>query len=141
MEKKSTAKLEEELRLFPDYTKFYKENRGQILYESLPKLLNALMEEKGLLRADVIRRTNLNEIYAYQIFQGKRMPDRKKILSLAFGMGLTFEETQTLLKSANYAPLYAKLPFDCIVIYGLMHQFSLSKMNDLLYDYGEDLIG
>ena len=39
-------------------------------------------------------------------------------------MGLSLDETQNLLKCAGYAPLYARLPFDCIVIYAIVIMFS-----------------
>lgn len=56
-------------------------------------------------------------------------------------MKLDFQETQALLKSAGYAPLYAKNSFDCIVIYALMHGKTLLETNDMLYQYGEELVG
>ena len=137
----TTAKLEEELMLCPDYTAFYRENRESMKEQTLAELLGSLIEEKHLKKADVIRASNLNEMYAYQIFQGKRIPERGKLLGLAFGMSLSFQETQSLLKAAGYAPLYAKKPFDCIVIYSLVRGFDLMKTNEMLYQYGEPLIG
>jgi hypothetical protein len=62
-------------------------------------------------------------------------------LALAVAMGLNFEETQTLLKSAGYAPLYIKIPFDSIVIYGLYKGLSTSEINELLFDHGFKTLG
>lgn len=56
-------------------------------------------------------------------------------------MQLSLDETQTLLKSSGYAPLYAKNPFDCIVIYGLCRKLSVAQINDLLYDYEMETLG
>ena len=105
MEERSTKQLEEELKLCPDFTKYYEENRNTMKEDALAVLLQRLLDEKGLVRADVIRNSNLNEVYAYQIFSGVRVPDRKKLLCLAFGMGLTIDETQRLLKCAGYPAL------------------------------------
>lgn len=141
MEQKDTQILLEELKLCPDFTRYYDENRACLITGSLSSVLAEWMDEKKLKKADVIRRSDLNEMYAYQIFQGKRIPDRKKLLCLAFGMNLTLEETQKLLKAAGYAPLYVKLPFDCIVIYGLVKGFTVLKTNELLFEYGLETLG
>ena len=42
------------------------------------------MKEYGMKKADAIRRSELSEDYAYQIFSGLRVPERKKLLSLAY---------------------------------------------------------
>ena len=72
---------------------------------------------------------------------GMRTPDRKQLLCLAFGMRLSLDETQTLLKCAGYAPLDVKLPFDCVVIYGLVKGLSVVQTNELLYKYGVETLG
>ena len=43
--------------------------------------------------------------YAYQLFNGTRKPSRDKVIQLAFGFGLSVDDTQELLKVARQAPL------------------------------------
>ena len=69
------------------------------------------------------------------------MPERKKLLCLAVGMGLHIDEAQQLLKCAGYPQLYAKLPFDSIVLYGLCKAMSVVQINELLYEYGLETLG
>ena len=97
---KDTSKIVEELGLCPDFKTFYSENKDYMVSDSLSGLLGKLITEKGLKKSDVIKKSELSEIYAYQIFSGVRVPERKKLLSLAIGMSLNIEEVQTLLKSA-----------------------------------------
>ena len=78
---------------------------------------------------------------AYQIFSGTRHPERKKLLCLAVGMSLNLEETQTLLKCAGYAPLYVKMPFDSVVIYGVCKQLSVIEINEILFDNHLETLG
>ena len=80
-------------------------------------------------------------MYAYQIFSGLRVPDRKKLLCLAVGMSLNLDEVQTLLKCAGYSPLYVKLPFDSIVLYGICKNLSVLQINELLFEYGLETMG
>lgn len=139
---KSTAKLLEELESFTDFERFMTENDGGVQETTIQDYLNTLIAEKKLNKAQIIQQSQLSEVYAYQIFSGTRTnPDRKKLLALAFGMDLDFDSTQKMLKSTGYAPLYAKNPFDCIVIYALYHHYSLIKTNEMLFDYGQETLG
>ncbi|MBR5569278.1 MAG: hypothetical protein IKW10_00090 [Oscillospiraceae bacterium] len=138
---KDTANLIDELKNCSDFNCFYRENENSIISLSLSQLLAMLLEKHGLKKADAIRRSELNEDYAYQIFSGLRVPERKKLLSLAIGMLLNLEEMQTLLKTAGYAQLYVKNPFDCILIYGICKKLSVADINYLLFDYGMETLG
>ncbi|MBQ9861074.1 MAG: XRE family transcriptional regulator [Clostridia bacterium] len=138
---KDTAKIVEELDVCPDFKTFYNENKDYLVTASLSELLTELLEKKGLRKADVIKAAELSEVYAYQIFSGLRVPERKKLLCLAIGMGLDLEEVQSLLKCAGYSPLYVKLPFDSIVLYGICKKLSVVAVNDLLFEYGLETLG
>ncbi|MBE6738895.1 MAG: helix-turn-helix transcriptional regulator [Ruminococcaceae bacterium] len=138
---KDTSKIVEELHLNEDFNTFYNENKEYITEKPLSELLDELIKEKNLHKSDIIKNSGLSEVYSYQIFSGLRLPDRKKLLALAIGMGLNFDETQTLLKSAGYPPLYIKLPFDSVVIYGFFKNLSIPEINELLFNYGFKTLG
>ncbi len=138
---KDTSKIVEELGLCPDFKSFYHENRDHMVTASLSELLAQLLTQKGLKKAKVIKNAELSEVYGYQIFSGVRVPERKKLLCLAVGMGLNIDETQQLLKCAGYSQLYVKLPFDSIVLYGLCKALSVVQINELLYEYGLETLG
>ena len=139
--KKDTSKIVEELGICSDFNTFYNENKDYMVSDTLSSLLEKLLTEKGLKKSHVIRNSELAEIYAYQIFSGVRIPERKKLLSLAVGMSLNLDEVQRLLKCAGYSPLYIKLPFDSIIIYGICKKLSVMEINNLLYDYELETLG
>ena len=136
-----TSKLLEELRKCTDFCNFYEKNQKEIFSVPLSQLLNELLHEKGLKKSQVIRDSELAEIYAYQIFSGIRRPDRKKLLAIAVAMKLSPTEVQNLLKSASYPQLYAKHTFDCIVLYGIYKKMSVLEINNMLYEYDEETLG
>ncbi len=138
---KNTSKIVEELGLCDDFKTFYDENRDYMIKESLSEMLNKLISEKGLKKSQIIRNAELSEVYSYQIFSGLRIPERKKLLCLCFGMALNLDEVQTLLKCAGYSPLYIKIPFDSIIIYGICKKLSVVEINELLYSYGLETLG
>ena len=138
---KDTGKIVEELGLCADFKTFYDENKSYLVNSSLSSMLNVILENKELKKADVIKNAEFSEVYGYQIFSGRRIPERNKLLCLTIAMGLNIDETQTLLKCAGYSPLYVKLPFDSIVLYGICKKMSVVAINELLYEYGLETLG
>ena len=138
---KDTTEIVKELGLCPDFKTFYQENREYMVSGNLAQLLAQLLADKGLKKSQVIKKAELAEVYGYQIFSGLRVPERKKLLCLAVGMGLNIEETQQLLKCAGYSQLYVKLPFDSIILYGLCKHLGILQINELLYAYGLETLG
>ncbi len=138
---KDTTKIVEELNVCPDFKTFYSENNDYMVKESLSELLDALIKKHNLKKSQVIRAAEMSEVYAYQIFSGLRVPERKKLLCIAVAMELPLDEVQTLLKSAGYSTLYVKLPFDSIVLYGICKKLSVVKINEILYEYGLETLG
>jgi len=140
--KKNTDNLLEELKSFDDFGEFYRENKSSIAEIALSDYLNNIIEEKHLNKSDIIAKSEMSEVYVYQIISGiKASPKREKVICIAIGMGLSLQETQELLKKTGYAPLYAKKTFDAIIIYGLVKQLSVVQINELLFEYGQDTIG
>lgn len=139
--KKDTAKLLEELKGCSNFKEFYCENTDVIAKTKISDCLNGIIENKGLKKAEIVRKSEMSEVYAYQILSGIRVPERKKLLCIAFGMELSLDEVQNLLKSTGYAPLYAKNPFDCILIYAFYKHLNILETNAILYDYGEETLG
>lgn len=117
-----------------EITDILQNNSQNFVAAPLPECLETLLKEKGLSRGQVIRNSMLNPVYGQQIFSGVRTPSRDKLLDIAFGMGLTFEETDILLKQLGYPRLYPRNERDAIIIYGFLHHLSLMDINTLLYD-------
>ena len=70
--------------------------------------------------------------YVYKIFNGERNAKRDTLVAISFGMHLTFEETQLLLRIAKFAILDSRDRRDGIIIYALMHGLSIFECDDLL---------
>ena len=132
---KDTSEIVKELGLSQDFHTFYNENKEYMVFSDLAQLLTTLVQRKGLKKSHVIKNAELSEIYGYQIFSGARVPERKKLLSLAVSMGLNIDEVQQLLKCAGYPQLYVKKPFDSVVLYGFCKGLSVVEINELLYSY------
>ncbi len=87
----SSAALDERMRKARDIDEYLDENQEYMVNQSLRDHLNALLVQKGLLVADVVRGSQLERKYVYQIFDGKKRPSRDKLIAIAFGLGLDEE--------------------------------------------------
>ena len=124
-----------------DIDTYLKQNKENMIPHNLPIHLELLLEQKGLTKADVVRGSQLNRKYVYQIFSGEKTPSRNKLIALAFGLQLTADETQTMLKLAGYRDLYVKDTWDAIILYALQRGKTISETNELLYERGCKILG
>ncbi len=99
--------------------------------------INQLLQEKHLQGADVIRDSQIQRNYGYQILDGAKNPGRDKVIAICLSASCTVEETQRALTLANEGALYPKKIRDSILIFALNRQLSVTQTNELLYEYKE----
>lgn len=135
MDEPLTEELLAELRESPSVDAYLADNTP--VARSLADYLQELLDAHHLERAQVVHDAQLNDTYGYQIFMGQRNPSRDKVLQLAFAMGLPLTETNRLCQAAGVNPLYVKNRRDAIIIFALDHSYTLQKVNEELYRFGE----
>ena len=136
---KSTGDLFVELKEEDNLKNYLTRNRKEFLLP-LNEYLTNLLSEKNLELKDIVKNSNLNRIYVYHIFSGKRKnPSRPKILAIGMAMNLNLEEMQNLLKYAEQNPLYPRSSWDSIIISAIEQKLTVLQTNELLEQLGEDL--
>lgn len=85
----------------------------------------------------VVRRSCLNQTFAYQIMAGMRNPSRDKLVQLCFGMKLNETEACELLERGGVAPLRPYNRRDVVVAFCLNRGLEISACDDLLWSLGE----
>ena len=138
---KTINKLFEELQHFDP--KDYLKNNYKEFMIPLNQYLQLLLEDKGLTKLDVIRRSQMDRHYAYHIFSGTRQnPSRNKVLALANAMRLNLDETQDLLQHSRHCKLCPRSPIDSIIIYAIHQNLDVIQTNALLEQFGfNDCLG
>lgn len=134
--KKRTDELGFELKQHaatPD--EYLKENTDELLSESITAYIATLMQQKNLDKASVIHAAGLDRTYGYQLLNGKRGINRDRLLQLAFGMKLTLEETQKLLKTARMAVLYERDVRDVFIVSALYNGYDIDACDQLLFEH------
>lgn len=130
-----SAELDMRVRNAKDIGAFLKENAPYLQKKTLYEHLNMLLMQKNLRVSDVVEPSGIEKPYVYQIFSGKKKPSRDKLIAIAFGMGLSVDETDTLLKVAHYKELYVKDKRDLIIKFCILQGFDINGTNELLYTY------
>ncbi len=142
MPAKDTQQLENELSEADNVKTFLDANAENFRQFTLADYLRNLLDEKNLIKAQVIRNSQLDEGYAQHIFGGRKNPSRNKVLSLALAMELSPKETDYLLYYAKQNKLYARNERDAVIAFALETHKTVLQANELLTDLKlEPLLG
>lgn len=106
---------------------------------TLCEYLEDLFSKKNLSKSTVIKNSDIDRTYGYQILKGDKKPSRDKILQICIGAGFNLNETNKALKLGNCGELYPKSLRDSIIIFGINKNADLVQINELLYNYNLDL--
>lgn len=135
---KTTNELKNEIAKTKNMEKWMIENKKELQEYSLAQYLDQLLHVHGCSKKEVIASADLDAVYGYQIFQGKKNPSRSNLLKLAFGFSLTVEETEHLLYYGKAEQLYPRVKRDAYILYALHQKYTLQQANQYLYDKGEE---
>lgn len=137
----TTAELNDELKATKNIKDFLKRNERNLITCGLSEYLNFLLSQKGLSRAEVVRGSMLTRGYVYQIFSGEKTPSRDKLIAIAFGLGLTDDETQQMLKISGNRELYVRDERDVLILFALQRNQTIFEANNLLFEHGFGILG
>lgn len=139
---KTTDELAHEIKTATDIEDYLVRNKEHLFSDgNLSRHLNTLLHQKHLSRADVVRGSLLDRAYVYQIFSGEKSPSRDKLIALAFGLKLSDEETQKMLKLSCSRELYAREERDALILFALQHGMTIMDANDLLFKHNLPVLG
>jgi hypothetical protein len=134
--KKSTEELLNKIKETTDIEHFMKENEADFIHTTVPEYLDSLVARKSIKISEVAERSGQGD-YVYKVFQGSRKASRDILLAIAFGMSLTLDETQTLLRVAGNAQLDPRSRRDSVIIYGLCKKMKITEVCEILYELKE----
>lgn len=138
--KTTTEILAERLINSNDIDTFLDTHKTKIDAENFHDFLYRLIDSRGMKISECLKKSQINESYGYQLFNGKRQPSRTKVLQISLGIGLSLEETNRLLKLAEKSELYVKDQRDAVVMFALNKKWSLYDTEALLIERGLESI-
>lgn len=137
---KNTTRLLNELKNAKSFVGFADKNADAFSDESISDYLQRICFERDVELAEVIKRSGIDRTYGYQLFNGRRLPSRDKLIQLGFGFPLVLSELQMLLRMAGKSQLYPKIRRDAAIIYGLNNNYTVIQMQELLEEQGLPLL-
>lgn len=130
----------------PDFLKYRRKiseyDLEQQLEKSFSEELLFIIERRNLKTSDVYRKANIDRKHFSKI---KNNPDYRpsKITAIAFALAfeLDLDETDDFIGKAGYKLTHSSR-FDIIIEYCIENKiYDVLEVNDILYDFGENLIG
>lgn len=116
------------------YTEKYSEQKDNL---SLSEYFSTYLRLHDIQESDLIRSSQIQRNYAYQILNGTKNPGRDKVLALCLAAQMNYEETQRALTFADLGKLYPRRKRDSIIIFALNQKLSVQQINELLYEENE----
>ena len=141
MREESTSKLMEILKKV-DVTEVENFRREHALQENegFPAFMEQKLQEKNILRKELIRQADFPEKYGYKLLSGEsHTTERDYILRFLLVLGLNLKDTQRALKLYGMRELYAKDPRDIVLIVAVNRKIhDVDKVNELLEENGQE---
>ena len=129
--KTTTNDLIEELKNTVDINAFFTKHEQDFSNRTTVDYLNELIGIKNLTISKIAKNSGIGD-YLYKVFSGDRNPSRDVLIAVSFGMSLSLDETQLLLRIAKFAILDSRDKRDGIIIYSIIHRMSIFETDDLL---------
>ena len=140
MDHKVTENLWQQLMQTDDLDWYLEENDAHFEHSDFFSLIGRVFDRKGMSKAMLAEKAGVSSVYVYQIFGRRRLPSREKLIGLCVGMNASIEECQGLLKAAGMARLHPQKRREAIIIFGLLHDWNLTRLNEKLYDENEQTL-
>ena len=125
---------------FEEYNRELDKKYGKTEENSFVDFFRTTEQVRNKTSADIIRYSDVEKSYYYQIMKGNRIPGRDKVLRLCIGAGLTTEETNRALVINENSPLFMKRKRDRVLSYALEKGLSVTETNLLLDEQGERML-
>jgi hypothetical protein len=132
MKKNTTEILNNKILKSDNIEEFLEDNKNSLNNSNFCNVLYKIIEEKELSIANALKKSLINSSYGYQIFNGRRIPSRDKVIQLILGLNLSLSQGNNLLKLTEKSPLYVRNERDAIFIYAINKKMSLIETEELL---------
>lgn len=123
-----------------DLDRYFKENPSSFINVDIKNYWKEAIKKSGKTKSDIINKADLSYCYFYDIINGRKIPSKDKIIRIVLAMKLDLDDCQEALRISGKSALYPRIKRDSILIYAINKGYSVYETNDLLTEYGEELL-
>lgn len=137
---KKTSELDFELKNADSLDSFLTNNSIEFDDKNFYKLLTQLIEECGKSKFSIAAESCISEPFIYNLLKAEKRPTRDTVIKLSFGLKLSLESTERLLKLAGYSGLYVRHKRDSVLKFALENGLCLVEADGLLVKHGYSIV-
>lgn len=137
--RKSTEDLLEELQNENcKIDEYLKGNGESFVYDKIKDFWETAIEKSGYSKSNIINKSDFSYCYFYDVINGRKIPERDKIIRLILTMKLSVDECQEALRISGRSALYPRIKRDSIILFAISNGYSIYQLSELLADAGEE---
>jgi hypothetical protein len=103
--------------------------------------INQLCAERKIPPERILKKADIERTNGHKFFNGTRNPSRDRVIQLAFGFDMNYNETQKLLTLAQRGTLYPKVKRDAVIIFALERGLDVTAVQATLFELHMPLLG
>ena len=106
------------------------------LDDDIRNFFDALLNDTGQKKSEIIKKANLSRTYGYQLMEGRKRGKRDYYLLIALAMSLDLKTTQRMLSVTKCGALHPLIKRDAAVIFAINHGYDSIRTYDFMCSLG-----
>lgn len=134
----TTDELTNRLKAYDNIDEFMRYNKDEFDEDAFGLFIEDILKSKNLNKSEIADKSGISVPYIYGLFNGNKKRPRKDILiRLAYGLELSLDGTNRLLKLGGVSELRPKIRRESIIMFCIDRGKGIDKTDDLLAEYNE----
>ena len=118
---------------------FLKHNDTELKRDSFGDGVLKLCSKYEMTPSVLQTRIAISKSQFYSLLNGTRKPNKESVVKVSFGLGITRDEMNSLLRAAGCHALDPRNKEDAIIIFGIENKREIEKVAELLKEYGSKI--
>ena len=118
-----------------EFVEFLKRNDIEMQRESFGDAILRLCAKYEMTPSSLQTKIAISKSQFYSLLNGTRNPSKQSVIKIAFGVGMTKDELNGILRAAGFQELDPRDREDAVVLFGIENKKEVGKVDELLREY------
>lgn len=129
----------EQAKTTEEFVHFLERNEVELKRESFGDSILNLCAKYEMTPSILQTQIAISKSQFYSLLNGRRNPSKESVIKIAFGLKVTLEEMNELLRAAGFHALEPRNREDAILIFGIEQNKEVGKVEELLREYNSKI--